>query len=81
MNSRNACRPCFGVAGASRLRGSKVRASAPAPGFRLPTSVLYIVTVLIWGTSWYAMELQLVLPGELAIAYRFVLAATMLAGF
>jgi drug/metabolite transporter (DMT)-like permease len=47
----------------------------------LPTSVLYIVTVLIWGTSWYAMELQLVLPGELAIAYRFVLAAAMLLGF
>jgi drug/metabolite transporter (DMT)-like permease len=47
----------------------------------LPTSVLYLVTVLIWGTSWYAMELQLVLPGELAIAYRFVLAAAMLVGF
>jgi drug/metabolite transporter (DMT)-like permease len=47
----------------------------------LPTSVLYIVTVLIWGTSWYAMELQLVLPGELAIAYRFILAAAMLVAF
>jgi drug/metabolite transporter (DMT)-like permease len=47
----------------------------------LPTSVLYFVTVLIWGTSWYAMELQLVLPGELAIAYRFVLAAAMLVGY
>jgi len=47
----------------------------------LPTAVLYIVTVLIWGTSWYAMELQLVLPGELAIAYRFALAAAMLVGF
>ncbi len=47
----------------------------------MPTSVLYIATVLIWGTSWYAMELQLVLPGELAIAYRFVLAAAMLVAF
>jgi drug/metabolite transporter (DMT)-like permease len=47
----------------------------------LPTSVLYIVTVVIWGTSWYAMELQLVLPGELAIAYRFLLAAAMLVAF
>jgi len=47
----------------------------------LPTSILYIVTVLIWGTSWYAMELQLVLPGELAIAYRFLLAAAMLVAF
>jgi drug/metabolite transporter (DMT)-like permease len=47
----------------------------------LPTSVLYVVTVLIWGASWYAMELQLVLPGELAIAYRFVLAAALLVGY
>lgn len=47
----------------------------------MPTSILYIVTVLIWGTSWYAMELQLVLPGELAIAYRFFLAAAMLVAF
>lgn len=47
----------------------------------MPTSFLYAVTVLIWGTSWYAMELQLVLPGELAIAYRFLLAAAMLVGF
>jgi len=47
----------------------------------LPTAVLYLATVLIWGTSWYAMELQLVLPGELAIAYRFVLAAAMLVGY
>ncbi len=47
----------------------------------MPTAVLYLVTVLIWGTSWYAMELQLVLPGELAIAQRFVLAAAMLVGY
>jgi drug/metabolite transporter (DMT)-like permease len=47
----------------------------------VPTPVLYLVTVLIWGTSWYAMELQLVLPGELAIAYRFLLAAAMLVGY
>jgi drug/metabolite transporter (DMT)-like permease len=47
----------------------------------LPTAVLYLVTVLIWGTSWYAMELQLVLPGELATAQRFVLAAAMLVGY
>ena len=47
----------------------------------MPTPVLYLVTVLIWGTSWYAMELQLVLPGELAIAYRFLLAAAMLVGY
>lgn len=47
----------------------------------MPTAVLYVVTVLIWGTSWYAMELQLVLPGELAIAQRYVLSAVMLVGY
>jgi drug/metabolite transporter (DMT)-like permease len=47
----------------------------------LPTPILYLVTVLIWGTSWYAMELQLVLPGELAIAQRYVLSAVMLVGY
>ncbi|HUL08810.1 MAG TPA: DMT family transporter [Candidatus Acidoferrum sp.] len=47
----------------------------------MPTSLLYLVTILIWGTSWYAMELQLVLPGELAIAYRFLLAAALLVGY
>jgi drug/metabolite transporter (DMT)-like permease len=47
----------------------------------LSTPVLYLVTVLIWGTSWYAMELQLVLPGELAIAQRYLLSAVMLVGY
>jgi drug/metabolite transporter (DMT)-like permease len=47
----------------------------------LPTPILYLATVLIWGTSWYAMELQLVLPGELAIAQRYVLSAVMLVGY
>jgi drug/metabolite transporter (DMT)-like permease len=48
---------------------------------RLPTSILYIVTVLIWGTSWYAMEYQIVIPFELAILYRFALATAMLVGY
>ena len=47
----------------------------------MPTPILYLVTVLIWGTSWYAMELQLVLPGELAIAQRYLLSAVMLVGY
>jgi drug/metabolite transporter (DMT)-like permease len=47
----------------------------------LPIPLLYIATVLIWGTSWYAMELQLVLPGELAILYRFLLATAILLGW
>lgn len=47
----------------------------------MPTSLLYAITVAIWGTSWYAMELQLVLPFDQAIAYRFALAAALLIGF
>ncbi len=48
---------------------------------RVPISILYLVTVLIWGTSWYAMEYQLVIPVELAIVYRFALATAMLVGY
>jgi drug/metabolite transporter (DMT)-like permease len=45
----------------------------------LPTSLLYGLTVLIWGTSWYAITLQTgVVPVELAIGYRFLLAAAIL---
>ena len=45
----------------------------------MPVSLLYALTVLIWGTSWFAIELQIgVVPPELSVAYRFVLAAGML---
>ena len=40
---------------------------------------LYLLTVLIWGTTWIALKLQLgsvAIP--LSIAYRFALAATVL---
>ena len=43
--------------------------------------MLYAATVLVWGLSWYAMEMQLVLPGELDILYRFFLATVVLLGF
>lgn len=69
------------LARATRAPVGSSRPSTTIGFFPLPTPVLYLVTVLIWGTSWYAMELQLVLPGELAIAYRFLLAAAMLVGF
>jgi drug/metabolite transporter (DMT)-like permease len=48
---------------------------------RVPISILYVVTVLTWGTSWYAMEYQLIIPFELAVFYRFALATAMLVGF
>jgi drug/metabolite transporter (DMT)-like permease len=48
----------------------------------LPTSLLYGLTVLIWGSSWYAIRLQTgVVSVDLAIGYRFVLAAVILAGY
>jgi drug/metabolite transporter (DMT)-like permease len=60
---------------ADRLRGqAEIR-------MRGSTSFLYVITVLIWGTSWYAMEYQLVIPFELAILYRFALATAMLVGY
>ncbi|MBO6825277.1 MAG: DMT family transporter [Sneathiella sp.] len=40
---------------------------------------LYILTVLIWGTTWFAISLQLgVVPVEQSIAYRFGLASLVL---
>ena len=40
---------------------------------------LYLVTILIWGSTWLAIKYQLgVVPPELSIAYRFFLAALIL---
>lgn len=48
----------------------------------MPVPLLYAATVLIWGSSWYAITLQL---GDIhpvwSVAYRFALAAAMLLGF
>ncbi|HWA43844.1 MAG TPA: DMT family transporter [Hypericibacter adhaerens] len=45
----------------------------------MPISILYIVTVLIWGTSWYAMRFQIGAVPELqSIAYRYLLSAALL---
>jgi drug/metabolite transporter (DMT)-like permease len=40
---------------------------------------LYVLTVLIWGTTWIALKLQLgIVPIPWSIAYRFALAAAVL---
>ena len=40
---------------------------------------LYLITVLIWGSTWLAIKFQLgVVSPELSIAYRFALAASLL---
>jgi drug/metabolite transporter (DMT)-like permease len=44
--------------------------------------LLYVATVLIWGTTWYAIKLQLgTVEPDLSVAYRYVLAASVLIGF
>lgn len=43
------------------------------------TSLLYALTVAIWGTTWIALKMQLgVVPIPWSIAYRFALAAAVL---
>jgi len=42
---------------------------------------LFLVTVFVWGTSWYAMRLQVgFAPVEVSICYRFILSILLLGG-
>ena len=44
--------------------------------------LLYAVTVLIWGSTWFAIRYQLgPVPPDLSVAYRFGLAALLLTGY
>jgi drug/metabolite transporter (DMT)-like permease len=48
----------------------------------MQNAFLYLVTVLIWGFTWLAIKFQLgVVPPELSVAYRFLLASLLLFGF
>lgn len=48
----------------------------------MPVWALYTLVVLIWGSSWYGIELQLgVVAPQVSLAYRFLLAAIMLLGY
>lgn len=50
------------------------------PDSRLANIALYAVTVLIWGTTWYVIKLQLgTVPESWSVAYRFFIAAAVLA--
>lgn len=43
------------------------------------TGTLYLSTILIWGSSWYVVKLQLTeVPAEVSVFYRFVIAALLL---
>jgi drug/metabolite transporter (DMT)-like permease len=42
-------------------------------------SLLYLITVLVWGSTWFAIEFQLgVVSPEVSVFYRYVGAATLL---
>ena len=43
---------------------------------------LYVATVLIWGSTWFAIKLQLgVVPPAVSVTWRFLAAAVILLGF
>jgi drug/metabolite transporter (DMT)-like permease len=45
----------------------------------MKTILLYLVVVLIWGSTWFAIKLQLgAIPSQVSVAYRFALAALLL---
>ncbi len=48
----------------------------------MPNALIYVTTVLIWGSTWYVITLQIgTVPLEMSVAYRFALAALMLLAF
>ncbi|HVJ39887.1 MAG TPA: DMT family transporter [Dongiaceae bacterium] len=45
----------------------------------MPTGLLYVIVVLIWGSSWIGIEYQVgVIPALLSIGYRFFISSGML---
>ena len=49
---------------------------------RVSDLFLYVVTVLIWGSTWFAITLQLgLVPPAVSVAWRFLAAAAILIGF
>lgn len=51
----------------------------PFPGRAPMTAFLYVLTVLLWGTTWIAIHMQVgIVPVEVSIVWRFALAAAVL---
>lgn len=45
----------------------------------LSNAFLYLVTILIWGSTWFAIEFQLgVVEPEVSVAYRYLAASEIL---
>lgn len=58
------------------------RESAATGSQEAQNAFFYLVTVLIWGSTWLAITFQLgTVPPELSVAYRFSLASLLLFGF
>lgn len=50
--------------------------------YRMRSALLYLVTVLIWGSTWLAIEYQIgVVAAEVSLVYRFAIAALLMWGF
>jgi drug/metabolite transporter (DMT)-like permease len=48
----------------------------------VPTSLIYAIVVLIWGTTWFTIKFQLgVVAPEISLVYRFALAAALVFGW
>ena len=62
------------------MRNFRQAALPPAPHAGNTMNIfLYLLTVLIWGTTWIAITFQLgVVPAPVSIAYRFWIAAALL---
>ena len=61
---------------AQRMHGGEARSAVYRA---MNNTFLYLVTVLIWGSTWLAIEFQLgVVAPEVSVVYRYCLAATVL---
>lgn len=71
--SPRAAQPCTSGAAMVRLRPDRYQ------GARMNTVPLYALTVLIWGTSWFAVRLQLgTVHPVVSVGWRFLIAAALL---
>ena len=62
--------------------GTETAASTHRPPVSASVATLFIVPTLLWGSTWYAITLQLgVVAPEVSVAYRFALAAVLLAAW
>jgi drug/metabolite transporter (DMT)-like permease len=64
--------------GVEAAAGAEPLAAAPSAS----TARLFVAPTLLWGSTWYAITLQLgVVPPEVSVVYRFALAAVLLAAW